>query len=391
MILRGKVILSEPIFIGLYRRVPQKVFDTIFLSEKSLRLAKVWASIIWLILVSCIMAASAVGQARKGKSEPLNAEFEHCLPHQAKYNREIYKLSDGRWKTVDRFLNGSIKAEGYYQNRALTIKTDTFRTYYLNGQLESEKVYFNNTRNGVWRWYYISGQPIVVGKYFDHKAISPWKWYGDIAEYYDPNDTLNLELISPYRGLPQTVSGESPFRGFKRTDFPVHDAMENNFGFNFPCFKVNKRGKTVDIQFAVNGSEGMDETTFYYASKFPTFHPAISKGKYVESCYCWPAVYLQRAEQNIIHDQNIMTYQELSHRLFKFSLKKIGEKEFLMAKTVLHWAIYFYDQDPAYHHNLAVCYEKLGDRRSACAYFEIANILNPKLVSQQIKNTCGID
>lgn len=346
---------------------------------------------ILLFLVFIVSAQFGYCQNRKGKTQPLNAKFEHCLPHQAKYNRETYKLTDGRWKTVDRYLNGSIRAEKYYLNRGLTEKTDTARTFYLNGKIESEKVYFNGTRNGSWKWFYLSGQPIVTGRYFDNKALPPWEWYGNNTYIYNPEDTIDLESIWPYRNFPEPLFGKSSFSKTSFVDFPIHDAIEKNFGFNFVCFRVNAQGIAHDLQFAIHGSEGMDETTIHYFSKFPTFIPADSMGIPIESCHCWPGTYRQRPQQDVIHDQEIMSYQELSHRLFKFSLERIGIHDFLMAKSALEWALYYYDQDPGYYVNLAVCNEKFGFRHEACAYFEIAQMLKPGIISEEIKSACGID
>ncbi len=346
-----------------------------------------------LILLTCLFPAlSAIGQAKKGKAEPLNAEFNHCLPHQAKYKREIYKLTDGRWKTVDRYLNGSIQGEAYYLNRALTERTDTARTYYLNGQLESEKVYFNNTRNGVWKWFYISGRPIVIGKYFDNKAVGTWVWF-DTGGFQHPTetDTTNLEQLHPDRPILVSVSGNRATDYFKGNDYPLSDLIEGFYGFNFLCFKVGKDGFPEDLELAVHGSTDMDDYTMYYGNRFTRFRPASVNGEWVESCHCLPVIFKYQHDQNVIHDQEVMSYQALSHRLFKYAIGQIQGENYQMAKAALHWALYYYDQDPAYHHNLAVCYEQLGDRRSACAYFDIADMLNPNLVSQQIKDACEID
>lgn len=346
--------------------------------------------LIFLILLFPIL--SAVGQSRKGKIEPINAKLQYCQPHQAKYNREIYKLTDGRWKTVDRYLNGSIRAEAYFLNRGLTEKTDTSRTYYLNGQIESEKVYFNNTRNGVWKWFYVTGRPLVVGNYFDNKAIGNWRWFDESGfEYKDRKDTLNLENLTPYRPGPISVTGNRSSDYFKLSDYPLYDAMAGYFGFNFLCYRVSIEGYPKDLTLAVHGSKDMDDYTLYYANRFTRFIPAILGHEPVESCYCLPIVFQYQFDQDVIHDQEVMNYQELSHRLFKYALGEIAKENYKMAKAALHWALFYYDQDPAYHHNLAVCYEKLGDRRSACAYFKIADILNPKLVSEQIKDACAID
>ena len=87
------------------------------------------------------------------------------------------------------------------------IKYGSFKTYFLNGQLEKEGLMKNNKNVGEWKYYFENGQLETIGSYYENIPYGQWKSYyinGNIKsigsyrfgkqqgawEYYDLNGNL---------------------------------------------------------------------------------------------------------------------------------------------------------------------------------------------------------
>jgi antitoxin component YwqK of YwqJK toxin-antitoxin module len=74
------------------------------------------------------------------------------------------------------FSNGQEESDGFYLNGK---RTGTFTNWHENGQMESTGEYRDDLADGTWIWWYGNGQKSSVGRYENGKLIGEWRWWSE--------------------------------------------------------------------------------------------------------------------------------------------------------------------------------------------------------------------
>jgi antitoxin component YwqK of YwqJK toxin-antitoxin module len=86
------------------------------------------------------------------------------------------------------------------------VKNGSFRTYFLNGQIEKEGFIKNNKNVGEWKYYYENGQIETMGYFHENIPYGQWK------SYYKNG---NLKTIGIYRWGKQQGAWEEYYQDGK--------------------------------------------------------------------------------------------------------------------------------------------------------------------------------
>lgn len=92
----------------------------------------------------------------------------------AQYGAEGADVRHGSAKTW--YPNGQQESDGFYLNGK---KTGTFTNWHENGQMESTGEYHDDLADGTWIWWYENGQKSAVGRYENGKLIGDWRWWDE--------------------------------------------------------------------------------------------------------------------------------------------------------------------------------------------------------------------
>lgn len=107
----------------------------------------------------------------------------------------INGIKYGSFKTY--FLNGQLEKEGLIKNNK---NVGEWKYYFENGQLETIGSYYENIPYGQWKSFYINGNIKTIGTYRFGKQQGAWEYYdlnGDLINiiYFDDGNYVGLEII----------------------------------------------------------------------------------------------------------------------------------------------------------------------------------------------------
>lgn len=86
-------------------------------------------------------------------------------------------IMHGSFKTY--YLNGQIEKEGNIINNK---NEGEWKYYFDNGQLETKGNFKENLPHGQWSSYYNNGVPKIIGNYKNGKQWGIWKYYDNTGE-----------------------------------------------------------------------------------------------------------------------------------------------------------------------------------------------------------------
>lgn len=103
----------------------------------------------------------------------------------ATYDHEGEPLRHGLSKTW--FKNGQLESEGQYEYNK---RVGHFRFWHPNGQISSEGDFKNDEYTGHWVWWHENGQKAITGRYDEGRTIGEWRWWNDKGQL---SDRLNYD------------------------------------------------------------------------------------------------------------------------------------------------------------------------------------------------------
>lgn len=148
------------------------------------------------------------------------------------------ELYIGKIYTTD----GKLKAEGRYQDAALTLPSGPFTYYHANGKVESRGLYVDGNKTGVWERFDV--------------------WGGALAEkIYDPEPLANI-IYTRAQTMPEYPGGgEKAFvRHLREKASPINgDKLK---GEVMASFVVEKNGELTDVRVIRDGAEEGKNSVF---------------------------------------------------------------------------------------------------------------------------------
>jgi antitoxin component YwqK of YwqJK toxin-antitoxin module len=100
-----------------------------------------------------------------------------------KTHRPGYNVENG--EVEERFANGVVRIKGYKMKGK---REGLWRSWYENGQLNSELSFVHDDREGPYGVWYENGKKMVEGEYKKDVAVGKWKYWdnrGNLAKEVD--------------------------------------------------------------------------------------------------------------------------------------------------------------------------------------------------------------
>jgi antitoxin component YwqK of YwqJK toxin-antitoxin module len=321
--------------------------------------------------------------SQKTKSYYINIDGDEVFKKTATFKR-IVTQKDEIYKVEDQFLNGNIYQTGFYTDKTLKTKTDTFLTYYINGNLSNETVYKNNRRNGISKDYLVSGQLEKQSFHINGEKAGNWYWFnnnGDTIKHI--KDAVSYKIYA-YDSSPYPEGGYKRLNAFLKemTDprLSKDDMVQARL---FYTYKVNSSGEISDVEIIVHGTPDMDSTLIQHLRKMPNWKPGRKQGKKVNKTilryFTWSL---------ILEKEDRIEDKKLAKALYVSAVNSFKRNKIEDAKDKFELALKYNPNNAEYYFNFALCYYQLGDIDTACEYWNIVNILNPEKITKDIQSVC---
>ncbi len=95
----------------------------------------------------------------------------------ATYEQQGEPLRHGTAKSW--YSNGQLQSEGQYEHHK---RVGHFRFWHPNGQISSEGNFADDNYTGLWVWWHENGQKAIVGRYEHGKNIGEWRWWDELGK-----------------------------------------------------------------------------------------------------------------------------------------------------------------------------------------------------------------
>lgn len=209
----------------------------------------------------------------------------------AAYYRKVVK-SNAFYICYDYYINGKLKMVGSFDDKACTIKTDTFKYYYSNGQLKAQETYRNNQLFGKSFGFFEDGLADYVCNY--KKASNKCVYYhrngtiSAIEEYTNDSILLDAQLWDPNGAvsknnvlyLPPSLNGLEEDIGFKnyvskKMTFPTDPQGNKLFGTIHFYITIDTTGKARWGDYYGFANPYLVQQIQRLVEKMPIWMPAI--------------------------------------------------------------------------------------------------------------------
>ncbi len=336
-----------------------------------------------IVLIIFIFSCTAAGFAQKTKTYYIGDSGKLTPKQDALYKREVTR-DESRWFVCDYYLNDSLYMKGYYLDKDIKIKTDTFRIFHINGNLSEIIIYKDGLMNGEYQKYNIAGTKILTGSYTDGKSDNHWK-------RYDNNPASNPEYANvpnydfyELQNRPKYPGGHDAYKvHLDSYRYPHKTSQEGYYGKVIATFVVSETGEITDIDIILHGSEEMDSQVVKMIQEMPDWQPATVKGKAVSSFFILPVTFLLDDEKVNIKNRKI------AEAYFISGINDYKNNKFPNAAFKFKNAISYDNSNAKYYYYLAVSLYQYYDPDIACEYFKIADMLDDQIVKPDIKKFCN--
>jgi antitoxin component YwqK of YwqJK toxin-antitoxin module len=87
-----------------------------------------------------------------------------------------------------------------YSARSKSVRHGAWKTWFANGQVESEGTYQFDRENGNFTWWHANGQPAVEGQFVDGQEDGRWVWWHANGQKAAQGDYHYGKLVGSWRG-----------------------------------------------------------------------------------------------------------------------------------------------------------------------------------------------
>lgn len=337
--------------------------------------------IILLVFLSSVFTV----HSQKIKSFYITGNGERSSKNYAKFKRSLYN-KDNVWVVHDYYLNDSLQMTGYYLDKKLTQKTDTFKYYYLNGKLSRTVVYKDGLKHGNEKSFYMTGNISRSANFNIGEVFDKWIWYNEDGSIENELDSVNKKILRKYYFPASYVGGKKNLNKYlENVDYPDEDQMSSAYGQTITVFQINEEGNVNDVDIIVHGTEKMDSAIIEHLYKMPRWRAAKESGKYVTSRYVLPIHFSIQYEKKVSLSDEI-----IAKAFFKSGIDDYKEENYKKAIFKFKQAIRRNNIEAKYYYFTGHCYYKLKKRDFACEYWTIANLLDGEILKKEIKDLCNL-
>tara|TARA_R110002049_G_scaffold260502_2_gene436414 strand:- start:712 stop:1803 length:1092 start_codon:yes stop_codon:yes gene_type:complete len=357
---------------------------------------------ITLLLIICTLSLSA--------QEPyfVNSKGDKVDEKYAKYRRSVEKIDKSKWKKTDYYLNGALQMEGYYANRKLTIKKDTFTWYYMSGRVESKAFYINGKRDGSYESFYFNGNKNKTGSYSEGKLDGKWhEWAFDgilLSEkeyskgepintwtYYDSLGVEKYKIVDANKAKVKDVYKQTSLKNgmsfeeyFSTLEYPKEVIEQNIVGYTMLEFLIDTNGHVKDVEIIIQSDKRISTAAVNHILNMPECIPSKSFGKSVETKLIIPLNFMLRDGSYEI------TNKEKADHFYNSAIKAAQNNDNDKAIRRLYYGSRFMPTDVESNYLLGLLFLQKNDLPNACKYFTIVYNLDKEKLEDERKYLCEL-
>lgn len=339
------------------------------------------------ILIMAVFYTSNM-QAQKVDTYFIDNNGKQCEESDATFKRTNYK-SEGRWVVHDYYLNDTAQMTGYYLNKKLTVETDTFNYYRVNGRLYYSVVYKNGQRNGDSKTYYPTGV-LEQSIHYSNGKIS------GKASFYDRNGYVEKEwlnadesTIKPYNAQASFHRGAQDFLVYmKKMKYPKNDLANDSIARMLVSFEITETGKVNDVEIILHGTKEMDAAVLNQLYNSPPWKPAFKKGLPASSRFILPLHFNIQDNYGNSETRIVISNSRIANLLYNSGLKDYDDGNYDKAIFKLNSAILRNSIEARFYYLLGHCYYKQKQYDMACEYWDMAGSIDKEIIDDKIGELC---
>jgi len=330
------------------------------------------------------IAFNVVGQ--KTKTFYVNADMKKVFKEDAAFKRNLTKL-DNKWRIEDYYLNDTLYRTGYYSDKMLKVKTDTFKYYFPNGRLIKILVYDNNKKNGGCSYFDVSGKITHFRSFYNDEPVGKWIWYDINEQEEHVIANASWKSVNGVEHEPLFPGGRSAYNDYFdkfKNDYPMSASMHGQYGQIIMSFKVSGSGEISEVDVVLHGTPEMDSLGIRCINQMPEFIPARENRIIVDQYLIFPLKFILYEESDDFKIPN----STIANSFFVSGVEDYKESKYDKAAFKFKTAIIYNPGCAKYYYYYAVSIYQYEDPDIACQYFKIADLLDSKIVREDIKEFC---
>ena len=337
-----------------------------------------------LILLSLFTLMTLNFYSQKLKTYYIKGDGEKSSKFYAKFKRTV-KNQDGIWDVKDYYLNDSLRMTGYFLDKELTQKTDTFKTYHLNGKLSQTIVYKNGIKHGTAKYYDITGNLNRLANYNMDGPTGKWIWYNEDGSIEKELDSVNPNILDITYSHAEYIGGRKNLTEYlKKADYHLQYGMIAKYDKTITTFQIDEEGNVTDVDIIVHGTNKMDSVIIKHLYNMPKWKAEKKNGKYVTSNYVLPIQFSKKSEK-------VLSNKIVGEAFFQSGVDDYKEEKYEKAIFKLIQAISRNNMEAKYYFLLGHSYYNLKKQDFACADWTIANSLDNEILKKEIKDLCNLN
>lgn len=227
---------------------------------------RIFPFLFFLAFVTCNAAGqNDVKPPVPGVKVYLDAKMDECKKKNAVFFRKVEADGDAGWLAMVYFNSGELKMRGHYLDNALSVPHGKFTYFYQNGKTESEGLYENGAKIGVWERWNPNGTPKAERYYSGYK-------FGD-EPVLDPDE------------MPEFEGGREAMQQFLSTNlqYPEIALVNKMEGEVFVSFVINKVGKVERVMVMNSIDQHLDQEAIRLIESMPDWIPGRKDGNLVNT------------------------------------------------------------------------------------------------------------
>jgi antitoxin component YwqK of YwqJK toxin-antitoxin module len=338
----------------------------------------------------------------------VNSVGDKVSKDKAIYKRTVQKLDKDYWEVSDYYLDGTLQMTGFYKDKKLTVETDSFTWYYINGQIQSKRAYNHGKENGTFESYYFNGKKRILGQYkngekhgkwfywafdetlrkelvyFNDKPSGTWIWYDSTGrEHYRLTEASEATVDSLYQ--PAKLKNGMSFSEYLSTmEYPKDVLEENIIGATHIEFAIDKDGSVKDIDVIVPSDKRLTAAAIEHIMNMPECTPAKEFNKNVKKYYIIPIKFSFKTESYELSEELKASFY------YNSGLEAAKSNDIKRAIRRLQYAVIIDPVDVDLNYLLGLLYHLSNDLPNACKYWTMAYSLQPEKLDEEKKKICGI-
>jgi len=338
----------------------------------------------------------------------INNNGDKVAKGDALYKRTVEKVERKLWKVTDFYLDGTLQMTGYYNNKNLSTRKDTFTWYHINGRIDQQYAYEMKKENGKYVEYYFNGNKESIGEYKDGEMhgkwlewnfvgqlvsekeynngnpVNTWVWYDSTGiEEYRIEDATETKVNASFKIA--NLKNKMTFQQYYATiKYPEDVINEDVAGYTLLDFKIDTNGLVEDIGLIIPADIRLNTAAINHTKNMPECIPTIRFDKKTETYFIIP---LNFTLNKIAHT---LTNRDKGDYCYDSGLKAAQTGDTKKAINRIMHAKNYKPTDLNINYLLGSLYYKSNNLPDACKYWTLTYTLDQEKLTDEQKCVCEI-